>query len=77
MKMSNHIRDIFSSTDLLGITMFKKIIFVGYVVGNLVLCRRASRALKRDFRLYIRRYTVPTQMKRRCPVTDIVSKYNF
>ena len=30
---------------------------VGYTVGNLVLRRRLSRAVKRDFRTYIRRYT--------------------
>ena len=30
---------------------------VGYTVGNLVLRRRASGAVKRDFRTYIRRYT--------------------
>ena len=29
----------------------------GYTVGNLVLQRRASGAVKRDFRTYIRRYT--------------------
>ena len=36
---------------------------VGYTVGNLVLRRRASGALKRDFRTYIRRYSLPPQMK--------------
>ena len=30
---------------------------IGYTVGNLVLRRRASIALKRDFQTYIRRYT--------------------
>ena len=30
---------------------------VGYTVGNLVLRRRVSGAVKRDFRTYIRRYT--------------------
>ena len=30
---------------------------VGYRVGNLVLRRRVSGAVKRDFRIYIRRYT--------------------
>ena len=30
---------------------------IGYTVGNLVLRRRASGAVKRDFRTYIRRYT--------------------
>ena len=30
---------------------------VGYTVGNLVLRRRASGAVKRDFRTYIRPYT--------------------
>ena len=34
---------------------------VGYTVGNLVLRRRASGAVKRDFRLYIRRYTSPNE----------------
>ena len=34
---------------------------VGYTVGNLVLRRRASGALKRDFRTYIRRYTSPKE----------------
>ena len=32
---------------------------VGYTVGNLVLRQRASVAVKRDFRTYIRRYTSP------------------
>ena len=32
---------------------------VGYTVGNLVLRRRVSGAVKRDFRTYIRRYTSP------------------
>ena len=34
----------------------------GYTVGNLVLWRRASGALKRDFRTYIRRYTSPNEI---------------
>ena len=34
---------------------------VGYTVGNLVLRRRASGAVKRDFRTYIRRYTSPSE----------------
>ena len=34
---------------------------VGYTVGNLVLRRRASGAVKRDFRTYIRRYTSPKE----------------
>ena len=34
---------------------------VGYTVGNLVLRRRASGAVKRDFLTYIRRYTSPNE----------------
>ena len=34
---------------------------VGYTVGNLVLRRRVSGAVKRDFRTYIRRYTSPNE----------------
>ena len=34
---------------------------VGYTVGNLVLRRRASGAVNRDFRTYIRRYTSPNE----------------
>ena len=34
---------------------------VGYTVGNLVLRRRVSGAVKRDFRTYIRRYTSPNK----------------
>ena len=34
---------------------------VVYTVGNLVLRRPASRAIKRDFRTYIRRYTSPNE----------------
>ena len=34
---------------------------VGYTVGNLVSWWRASRAVKRDFRTYIRRYTAPNE----------------
>ena len=48
-----------------GITVFKKNYLgryiVGYTVGNLVLRRRASGAVKRDFRTYIRRYTSPNE----------------
>ena len=35
---------------------------VGYTVGKLVLWRRASGAVKRDFRTYIRRYTSPNEI---------------
>ena len=34
---------------------------VGYSVGNFVLQRQASRALKCDFRTYIRQYTFPNE----------------
>ena len=34
---------------------------VVYTVGNLVLRRHASRAVNRDFRMYIRRYTSPNE----------------
>ena len=34
---------------------------VGYTVGNLVLRRRVSGAVKRYFRTYIRRYTSPNE----------------
>ena len=34
---------------------------VGYTVGNLVLRRRVSGTVKRDFRMYIRRYTSPNE----------------
>ena len=34
---------------------------IGYTVGNLVLRRRGSGAVKRDFRTYIRRYTSPNE----------------
>ena len=34
---------------------------VGYTVGNLVLRRRVSGAVKRDFPSYIRRYTSPNE----------------
>ena len=34
---------------------------VGYAVGNLVLRRRPSVAVERDFRTYIRRYTSPNE----------------
>ena len=34
---------------------------VGYTVRNLVLRRRASGAVKRDFRTFIRRYTSPNE----------------
>ena len=47
-----------------GITVFKIFIWgvtVGYTIGNLVLRRRESRAVKRDFRTYILRYTSPNE----------------
>ena len=34
---------------------------VGYTVRNLVLWQRVSRAVKRDFQMYIRRYTSPNE----------------
>ena len=34
---------------------------VGYTVGNLVLRRRESGVVTRDFRTYIRRYTSPNE----------------
>ena len=34
---------------------------IGYTVGNLVLRRRASRAVKHDFRPYIGQYTSPNE----------------
>ena len=34
---------------------------VGYTVGNLVLRRRASEAIKRHLRTHIRRYTSPNE----------------
>ena len=34
---------------------------VRYTVGNLVLPRRASGVVKRNFRMYIRRYTYPKE----------------
>ena len=34
---------------------------MGYTVGNLVLQRSASGAVKRDFRTYIQRYTFPNE----------------
>ena len=40
-----------------GITVFKIFIKGGMSVGNLVLQRLESGAVKRDFRTYIRRYT--------------------
>ena len=35
---------------------------VGYTIGNLVLRRRASGAVKHDFQTYIRRYTSPNEI---------------
>ena len=34
---------------------------VGYTTGNLVLLQRGTRAVKHDFRTYIRRYTSPNE----------------
>ena len=34
---------------------------IGYTVGNLVLRRRTSRAVKHDFRTYIWQYTFPKE----------------
>ena len=48
-------------SNIKGITVFKIFILgryiVRYMVGNLVLQRRASGAVKHNFRTYIRRYT--------------------
>ena len=37
------------------------IVGFGYMIGNLVLRRRASGAVKHDFQTYIRRYASPTE----------------
>ena len=39
---------------------------VGYTVGNFVLLRRVSGAVKHDFRPYIRRYTTPNEKFEYC-----------
>ena len=46
---------------------------VGCTVGNLVLRRRASGAVKRDFRMYIRR--IPPQMKSLNMVIPILMRF--
>ena len=47
------------------ITVLKNFHFVRYIVGytvvNIVLRRRSSGVVKRDFRAYIRRYTSPNE----------------
>ena len=43
----------------LGVIVFKLFIWGGYTVGNLVLRRRVSRAVKHDFPTYIRQYSSP------------------
>ena len=51
---------------------------VGYTVGNLVLLRRASGAVKCDFRAYIRRYTSPNQNFEYCyPHSNALLQFRF
>ena len=49
---------------------------VGYMVGNLVLRRRASGAVKRDFRTYIRSYTSPNDnFEYGCPHSNALLQF--
>ena len=49
---------------------------VGYTVGNFVLRRRVSGAVKHDFRPYIRRYTSPNEKFEYCyPHSNVL--FNF
>ena len=49
---------------------------VGYTVGNVVLRRRVSGAVKHDFRPYIRRYTTPNEKFEYCyPHSNVLFNY--
>ena len=49
---------------------------VGYMVGNFVLRRRVSGAVKHDFRPYIRRYTTPNEKFEYCyPHSNVLFNY--
>ena len=49
---------------------------VGYTVGNFVLRRRVSGAVKHDFRPYIRRYTTPNEKFEYCyPHSNVLFSY--
>ena len=49
---------------------------VGYTVGNFVLRRRVSGAVKHDFRPYIRRYTTPNKKFEYCyPHSNVLFNY--
>ena len=49
---------------------------VGYTVGNFVLRRRVSGAVKHDFRPYIRRYTTPNEKFEYCyPHSNVLFNY--
>ena len=51
---------------------------VGYTVGNLVLRRRVSGAVKRDFRTYIRGYTSPNEnFEYSYPHTNALLTFSF
>ena len=51
-----------ADVDLFGDNCIQNFHLGRYIVGNLVLWRRASGAVKRDFRPYIRRYTFPNEI---------------
>ena len=49
---------------------------VGYTVGNVVLRRRVSGAVKHDFRPHIRRYTTPNEKFEYCyPHSNVLFNY--
>ena len=51
---------------------------VGYTVGNFVLRRRVSGAVKHDFRPYIRRYTTPNEKYEYCyPHSNVLFKVSL
>ena len=51
---------------------------VGYTVGNLVLRRRVSGAVKRDFRTHIQRYTSPNEnFEYGYPLSNAVLTYSL
>ena len=73
IKCGSNILEVISQYNYLGLTLTEFLdlgdnciqichfgrYIVGYTVGNFVLRRRVSGAVKHDFRTYIRRYTSP------------------
>ena len=62
IKLGIHVKPVYRSyCTCNSIQNFHLWRYIGYTVGNLVLWRRVSRAVKHDYRTYIHQYTSPNE----------------